>query len=168
MATGGTTNLSSGGSSTTGGQTSTGGQVATGGTTSVKLKATAITAGSNDSCALLSDGTIQCWGNNQLGKLGNGTSSTSSVPVTVTGVTSAMAVSAGSYHTCAVLTGGTVRCWGDNSNGELGNGTTTDSSTANPTPVSVSGITTAVTIASGGAQHLRLAKQRYASVLGGK
>ncbi|MSO86800.1 MAG: RCC1 repeat-containing protein, partial [Acidimicrobiia bacterium] len=74
-------------------------------------------------CALLTGGTIQCWGL----QLGNGTNTDSNVPVGVTGITDAIAVAAGLYHSCALLTGGTIKCWGNNDYGELGNGTNTDS-----------------------------------------
>ncbi len=84
---------------------------------------------------MLSDGTVQCWGDNDNGELGNGTTTNSSVPVTVSGITNATAVASGMYHTCVVLNDGTLQCWGDNSYGELGNGTTTDSSV----PVTVTG-----------------------------
>jgi alpha-tubulin suppressor-like RCC1 family protein len=94
--------------------------------------ATAISTGGFQNCALLSDHTVQCWGYNVSGELGDGTTSYfSSSAVTVLGVTSATAISAagdGTDHTCALLTGGTAMCWGSNGYGELGNGTTTDSS----------------------------------------
>ncbi len=111
--------------------------------------AVAVTAGgdygSSYSCALLLNGTIQCWGS--AGQLGDGTTASSSTPVTVSGITNAIAVSAGGDHTCALLLGGTIQCWGRNYAGELGNGTTTDSLI----PVTVSGITTAIAVSAGGA-----------------
>jgi alpha-tubulin suppressor-like RCC1 family protein len=84
---------------------------------------------------MLSGGTVQCWGDNKAGQLGNGTTTDSSVPVTVSGITNATAVAAGGLYACAMLSGSTVQCWGDNKAGQLGNGTTTDSSI----PVSVTG-----------------------------
>ena len=48
--------------------------------------AVAITAGGNHTCAVLADATAACWGNNGLGKLGNGTTSDSNVPVPVVGI----------------------------------------------------------------------------------
>jgi hypothetical protein len=45
--------------------------------------ATAITARYNNACALMSGGTIECWGNNESGELGNGLTSASSTPVKV-------------------------------------------------------------------------------------
>jgi alpha-tubulin suppressor-like RCC1 family protein len=67
--------------------------------------------------------------------LGNGTTTYSSMPVTVTGITNATAVAGGCYQTCAVLSGGSIQCWGWNLYGQLGNGSTTDSSV----PVTVTG-----------------------------
>jgi alpha-tubulin suppressor-like RCC1 family protein len=63
-------------------------------------------------CALLSGGTIQCWGYNVYGVLGNGTTKNPSVPIPVSGITDARAVAAGDSHTCALLSGGSVQCWG--------------------------------------------------------
>ena len=109
----------------------------------------AIAAGNLYTCAVLSSGTVQCWGDNSVGELGNGTTTGSSVPVTVSGITNATAVAAGYDHTCAVLTDGTVRCWGDNSVGELGNGTTTGSSV----PVTVSGVWNSAAAVAAGYAH---------------
>jgi len=82
--------------------------------------AIAIETGELHACAILSDGTIQCWGENIDGRLGNGTTQSSSVPVTVSGLTNAIAISAGYKHTCALLKDNSAVCWGDNSEGQLG------------------------------------------------
>lgn len=106
--------------------------------------------GSEHACALIEDGSIRCWGRNREGQLGNGGTTNSATAVTVQGLGGrAIAIAAGFYHTCAVLESGSVRCWGNNEYGELGNGTTTAFGVANPTPVSVSGITDAIAITAG-------------------
>jgi alpha-tubulin suppressor-like RCC1 family protein len=89
---------------------------------------TAISAwGYNHTCALLANNEVECWGGNTNGQLGNNSTISSSVPVFVVGVSTAIAVAPGNTHTCALLSGGIVQCWGSNYTGELGNGTLTQS-----------------------------------------
>ncbi len=76
--------------------------------------ATQVTANFDHTCALLSTSHVDCWGNNQFGELGNGTTTLSDTPVEVSGITDATRVTAGDEHTCALLSTGHVDCWGNN------------------------------------------------------
>ncbi len=93
--------------------------------------------GSGFGCAVLTDNTIECWGSNTQGQLGDGTTNFASTPVAVDGITTADKVDAGFLHTCAVLADDTARCWGHNFQGKLGDGTTNQALT----PVTVTGLT---------------------------
>jgi alpha-tubulin suppressor-like RCC1 family protein len=97
--------------------------------------AVTIAAGGPHSCAVLGNGTIQCWGYGIHGELGNGANSRSSGPVAVSGIMNATAVASGSSHNCALLGDGAVKCWGGNEHGQLGNGATAGSLV----PVTVNG-----------------------------
>ena len=108
----------------------------------------AISAGGEHSCALLTNGGIDCWGDNYAGQLGNGLAINHTTPTDVTGLASGVTgVALGSYHVCALANGG-VKCWGDNGFGQLGAGTIITS-----TPVEVSGLSTGVTAIDAGTLH---------------
>ena len=95
-----------------------------------------VSAGLDHTCALLTTGTIKCWGDNTRGALGDGATTNSATPVAVSGITHAVQVDLGQEHTCALLADGHVQCWGYNDFGQLGDGNTTDSSV----PVTVAGV----------------------------
>src|SRR6218665_3447629 len=105
----------------------------------------ALATGYQHTCALLTDGSVQCWGRNDYGQLGINTSVNSSLPVVVAGLTGVISISAGTYHTCAVLNTGTAKCWGNNVSGQVGDGTVAK----RLTPVSVAGVSGASAITTG-------------------
>ncbi len=117
------------------------------------VNVTAVAAGGAHTCALISDGTVECWGDNEFGQLGNGMMMNSPTPVGVSGLSGVTAIAAGNYHTCALLSGGTVECWGTDQIGELGDGMPASQSS---TPVPVSGLTGVAAITAGADQSCAL------------
>lgn len=109
---------------------------------------TQVAGGLYHSLALKSDGTVWAWGDNRYGALGDGTNSSSTTPVQVSGMRNIVQVSGGALHSLALRADGTVWAWGNNDYGQLGDGTTSNGYY----PVRVSGLT-GVTQVAGGSQH---------------
>ena len=86
--------------------------------------ATLLSAGGSHTCVILAGGAVSCWGSNNRGQLGDGTTMQRGTPVTTSGVT-ALEVACGALHSCARRADGSVRCWGANGSGRLGDGTAT-------------------------------------------
>ena len=95
-----------------------------------------IASGGYHNVALMSDGTVYAWGLNDVGQLGDGTTTTRTAPIQVSGLETVTEIAAGENHTVALKSNGTVYAWGYNSSGQLGDGTTTIRST----PVQVLGV----------------------------
>jgi alpha-tubulin suppressor-like RCC1 family protein len=105
-----------------------------------------LAGGGYHSCQALGPGTVRCWGDNEFGQIGDGTTTERHTPVQVTGIGKAVSIATGNYFSCALLAGGAVKCWGRNEYGQIGDNTTADRST----PVSVLNLgAPAVAIAAG-------------------
>jgi alpha-tubulin suppressor-like RCC1 family protein len=99
-------------------------------------------------CAVTKAGDVECWGNNENGELGDGTTTRRASPVKVVGLKEPMAsVSVGTGTVCALARSGAAYCWGIGIDGELGDGNTTAFSS---TPVRVTGLESGVTAISAG------------------
>ncbi len=80
--------------------------------------------GDAHSCATGATGTVRCWGANDAGQLGNGSTSPSSVPVMVQAATALAQVAIGDRHSCGITPDAVSVCWGRNTDGQIGDGTT--------------------------------------------
>lgn len=113
-----------------------------------------IDAGGNHSMALLNDGSVYVWGNNAYCQLGDGTTTSSNLPKTVSLGQAATKISAGGGRSFATLADGTVKAWGEGSLGGLGLGTGVTAT--QPYPVTIPGMTGVAEISAGTHHSLAL------------
>jgi alpha-tubulin suppressor-like RCC1 family protein len=96
-----------------------------------------LAAGGRHTCAIMESGTVNCWGDNKFGQIGDGSLVSRLEPSSVGGVAQeVVALALGQAHTCALLDSGEVDCWGNNAIGQLGTGDYESSAT--PRRVSLS------------------------------
>ncbi len=104
-----------------------------------------LSLGEFHSCALLQDGTVACWGLNDLGQLGDGTTTDRVMPKVIAGLSGVTQVAAGGSFTCARLADATVSCWGIHSGSDVCGGL----NVMHTTPTPVDGVSGVVQIAAG-------------------
>ncbi len=114
----------------------------------------AIAAGYQHACAITGSGSVKCWGANDRGQLGDGTTTNRTTPVDAFGLGSGVAALSldrfsTSRHACALTADGGVKCWGVNDQGELGDGTTI----TRTLPVDVRGLPGRATAIATGLNH---------------
>jgi len=104
--------------------------------TGSELSATSISVAFTSACAILDNGSVSCWGDNQWGQVGDNSTIDKLSPTYTFPFADgkkAVAITSGRAHHCALLDDGTVSCWGANLNGQLGDNSTTLSSVPTPT-----------------------------------
>lgn len=88
-----------------------------------------VAVGDDSACVLHLRGGVSCWGRNDVGQVGDGTTTRRHAPVQISSITDAVdiSVSSGSTtvgaHACALHSDGSVSCWGGNEAGQLEDGT---------------------------------------------
>jgi alpha-tubulin suppressor-like RCC1 family protein len=111
-----------------------------------------VAGGELQGLAVLDDGTVRAWGENDYGQLGDGTTIERDLPVPVPGLSNVVAVAGGENSSMALLADGTVRTWGANQQGVLGSGSTTgpedcEKHACSRVPIPVPGVSNAIAIA---------------------
>jgi alpha-tubulin suppressor-like RCC1 family protein len=92
-------------------------------------KARSVSTGWHHACVVALSGTVYCWGVNNRGQVGDGTTTDRRTPVAIgSGRTFSAVQASGAEHTCGI-SGPRVHCWGWNFWGQLGDGTTTGATT---------------------------------------
>ncbi len=81
---------------------------------------TQVDVAAENTCAVVSDGSLRCWGGNSVGQLGPETNIIRPLPFPIPGRHDVRSVAAGWSYTCVLLHSGEVDCWGGNTGGELG------------------------------------------------
>ncbi len=108
-----------------------------------------IAGGGYHTCAITTGGAVKCWGFNNYGELGDGSTSLRNLPVDVPSLTSGVsAITTGEGVTCALLSGA-AKCWGSNTYGQLGDGTVS----VRYSPVAVSTLPASVSAISTSGYH---------------
>jgi alpha-tubulin suppressor-like RCC1 family protein len=123
---------------------------------SLASRPASLSLGETHGCAVLSNGSAQCWGDDTFGQLGRGDAPAAPAPkgrpapapkppAPVKGLKDVAEIALGDAYACARIGDGTVACWGDDASGQLGDG----SSSAKATPVKVSGLSDVAALAVG-------------------
>jgi len=100
-----------------------------------------VAGGTSHSCLLRQIGRVTCWGSNQFGQLGDGTTTARPDPTPIPTLTNVTQLDVAHFHSCALRGSGRVFCWGSNFHGQTGNGTRFNNQ---PTPVRVVNLTSVV------------------------
>lgn len=112
-----------------------------------------VAVGESHSCGLSSGGALKCWGRNDLGQLGDGTSQNRTAPTALPSLSSGVAqMVLGLNHSCARTITGGVQCWGYNHAGQVGNGSGGVGVTI-ASPTAVFGLASGVVAIDAGGNH---------------
>lgn len=84
----------------------------------------AVSTGLDSTCGITFSNSVYCWGLNNFGQLGDGTTTTRTSPVLIDGGAPYLKIAVGKQTTCGITTSGQLKCWGYNNNGQVGDGST--------------------------------------------